>query len=153
VPLNTKTQSQMGLALQQRACMIYSLAPFPLTNCLVKSSDIAPVHFNLHGDYPKYELAPVCMSKINCELHTTHIHITGPVHDVTHMIKLTRPSILQVTKAGHRSGTSGWTHPPPLSHSSAGTEPISQGHCQIIYIYTQVLLHLFPPTNLKFFQS
>jgi len=37
------------------------------------------------------------MSKINCELHTTHIHITGPVHDVIHMIKLTRPSPLYHT--------------------------------------------------------
>jgi len=84
--------------------MMYSLAPFPLTNCLVKSSDIAPVHFNLHGDYPKHELAPVCMSKMNCELHTSHIHITGPVHDGTHMIKLTRPSPFYRTASNKKLG-------------------------------------------------
>jgi len=62
------------------------------------------VHFNLHGDYPKYELAPACMSKINCELHTTHIHITGPVRDVIHMIKLTRPSPLYHTASDKKLG-------------------------------------------------
>jgi len=71
---------------------MYSLAPFPLTNCLVKSVTLNLRTSNLHGDYPKYELAPVRMSEINCELHSTHIHITGPVHDVTHMIKLTTAS-------------------------------------------------------------